>query len=225
MAGDSTAVPHRVAKTTASTGIENNYTLTGRTTCELLNSQYVQYVLHTTDEPITLDGAPPGSPPSHAIAFRTIDITACPTEIGAGAKLGIYSYWNPNACNTCPYITTSAPYYEQQFEWYNYYGQSGTDQSKNFAEIGNDAVASINLVTGATALTTGGLPYSAADYHTSFNYVIGDELYVIYSQIETAWETALTGPYGYFAYLNMLALTTDEPTHATCTAAQEGACA
>ena len=93
---------------------------------------YQPYVLHTTDEgfseTLTFNGQPV---PSHAIAFRTVDVAPGSVAPYGGGKLGIYSFWNYTtggaACPppignggvippTQPDLCAGA----QQFEFYNY---------------------------------------------------------------------------------------------------------
>jgi len=195
--GGDGVTPHRVAPGITTQG-----------TCQSSGSSNVQYVLHTMDEPITLDGSPPSSPPSHAIAFRTVDITECPN---AGAKLGIYSYWDPTACSTCPSTSTG----NQQFEFYNYYSYTG--HPANTGETANEGIAYIDS-SGVTHLSTTGSPFSAADYLASFSYAtVVDDLYAIPSQLQAAWQDAIAA---YFSYLIKLG----ETTRTRCGATQVTGC-
>jgi hypothetical protein len=165
-----TAVPRRVAPNILQQGTDSPSNL--------------QYVLHTTDEYSTA-----GTSPSHAIAFRTIDTE---TMLGSddyggfgGAKLGIYSFWGN--CSTCP--STAAGY--PQYEFYNYYNTTDPTHAANTGELGNEGVASVST-EGETTLTTGGLPYSAQNYSDSFNSVVYSELYEVYGQLQSAYQTAFS---------------------------------
>ena len=115
------------------------------------NGQTTQpYILHTYDEYFTASIPDPnGKPvqvPTHAIAFRTVDVTLI-TNSGTtdytypygGGKLGIYNWWNAmvscNASNPTQPVTPSltVPLYPQ-YEFYTY--------PTNYAETGNEAIAS-----------------------------------------------------------------------------------
>jgi hypothetical protein len=134
---------------------------------------YQPYILHTQDEyPQSIKQA------SHAIAFRTVDTTVTMSVGGTtyygGAKLGMYSYW---ICGGTTPNTADA----QQYEFYNY-------TAGNIGETGNSALNS------PTQLAT--LP---AQYLSAFNAIAPNELYIQYSQFESAAQTALST---YLAYIN-----------------------
>jgi hypothetical protein len=95
------------------------------------------YVLHTTDEgflPVTDPSDPTGKTlvPSHAIAFRTVDVAPGAVAPYGGGKLGMYSYWNysqtggvqcgPNFILPTQPDTCAVPPggLGPQFEFYNY---------------------------------------------------------------------------------------------------------
>jgi arylsulfatase A-like enzyme len=98
---------------------------------------YQPFVLHTTDEFSTA-----GSAPSHAVAFRTVDLTnpnndnAAPfagqTAYGGG-KLGIYSYWETCGAGSPPTMGLNN---NQQYEFYNY-SPNITGMDANPQEVGN----------------------------------------------------------------------------------------
>jgi len=102
------------------------------------------YILHTTDE----FGNIPAGVATHAIAFRTIDLTVVNTTVenpaNGGAKLGIYSQWpTPNPHNTSP--TQTKPLAGgQQFEFYDYTG------TMNFGETGNEYTTNAKVATYVT---------------------------------------------------------------------------
>ncbi len=93
------------------------------------------YVLHTTDEYSTAFynvGAGNVVVPSHAIAFRTVDLTVNRVNpdgfmVQGGGKLGMYSFWDlTNASSPTHPLGAN-----QQYEFYDY-------SSGNLGEIGND---------------------------------------------------------------------------------------
>ena len=142
---------------------------------------YQPYILHTTDEypTATIPGTTTAQP-SHAIAYRTVDTTVTTAAGGStfygGAKLGMYSYWPCGA-------TTPDPAKPQQFEFYNY-------TAGNFGEIGNSALTS---PTQLDALPT--------QYLSAYNSAAPTELYVQYSQVQSAAQTAKTTYFGFIKTL------------------------
>ena len=149
---------------------------------------YLPYVLHTCDEdliayiPNTTTQAP-----SHAIGFRTVDITVTPY---GGGKLGTYSYW-PSPCTTPfsqtqtkPLLTGTPATPAQEFEFYFYSPYDG-NLSPNPQETGNQAFTS-----------TGAWEPEAATYNNTNNFqsaTVQGELYTVPSQtyIQSAYTTAL----------------------------------
>jgi arylsulfatase A-like enzyme len=165
-----------------------------------VNGQTMQpYVLHTCDEdlsaiiPGTKNCPTPGTPaPSHAIAFRTVDISVNANQAPpyGGGKLGIYSYWPsparqgddpPNPAQTQPLLTGTPATPAQEFEFY-YYSPNGS-LSPNPQEVGNQAF-----------YNNGGTPAwetEASAYNSAFGAVVSAELYAIPSQsyIQNAYNT------------------------------------
>jgi len=136
------------------------------------NSGYLPYVLHTNDEfPGATEQDSSGlnvNQPSHALAFRTVDITVTsssgPAVAGnyGGGKLGVYVFWpSASSCGstpiTWPVVGNSAK--PLQFEFYDYTGG-------NLGEEGNDAFCS-----------PGEWNETAITYITNLNAIIQRELY------------------------------------------------
>ena len=98
------------------------------------------YILHTCDEnPTAFIPSTKTRAPSHAIAFRTVDVTVNANNQPpyGGGKLGVYSQWDLCAAEpTLPDL--KAP---QQFEFYNYspHPPGGTPLPVNTSETGNHA--------------------------------------------------------------------------------------
>ncbi len=140
---------------------------------------YQPYILHTSDEfpAAYIPGNQSVSQPSHVIGYRTVD-TSFSTTVGesvfyGGAKFGMYSYW---VCGgTTPDSTKPV-----QYEFYNY-------TAGNIGETGNSALVS------ATQLDV--LP---GQYLAAYNAIAPNELYVQYSQMQSAAQTAKTT---YVSYL------------------------
>ena len=136
------------------------------------NQSYQPYILHTTDELSSAFyniGAGNVSVPSHAIAFRTVDLTVTQTNpdgfnVQGGGKLGMYSYWNVHA--TPP--TQPDPTRNQQYEFYDY-------TAGNLGELDNDY---------------GSGPLGAA-YNSAFSAIAQGELYKVYAQFNSAYNAAL----------------------------------
>jgi hypothetical protein len=117
-------------------------------------NKYQPFVLHTTDEipsAALLQGGNAVYQPSHAVAFRTVDITdpnnnsapfAGQTSYGGG-KLGLYSFWDTchqNAAPIQPFNNAT-----NQYEFYNYSPNPSTGNlSANPQEIGNQYFDSNN---------------------------------------------------------------------------------
>jgi hypothetical protein len=170
--------------------------------------KYQPYVLHTTDEfeQATVGGLPQ---PSHAIAFRTVDLTGNLSGSYGGGKLGIYSYWQP--CSITPYAFDASGN-PSQAEFYNYSPQfSGQSLVPNPAEIGNQGVSSIDQTTGVTSLAP-----EAANYQTSFDAIAQTELFDPPSQpyIQDGFTLALDL---YLAYLAAITNQTGCDTQPVCT--------
>jgi arylsulfatase A-like enzyme len=126
------------------------------------------YILHTQDEMAAAKIPATNTPqPSHALAFRTVDVTTTPA---GGAKLGIYSYWQP--CTTCPYVGDT--HRQQQYEFYNY-------SAGNYAETGNQAFGVDDQLSP-----------DAQRYLNSFNAAVYNELYPIYPQVQAAYQAAFS---------------------------------
>ena len=173
------------------------------------NTTYPQpYVLHTTDEgflPVKYpsDGTTPV--PSHAIAFRTVDVAAGVPY--GGGKLGIYSFWNhilqdPDMIlPTHPDPNTSQGGGPQQFEFYNY--SAGQTLPANYGEMGNQVQISSGVLTGESLA-----------YQNSFNAIVNSELYslsmpspgIVPTYITTAQTNALNT---YVNYVNLAQGTAD----------------
>jgi uncharacterized sulfatase len=126
------------------------------------NQTHQPYILHTTDEFASANIATMNiNVPSHAIAFRTVDLTVNQVNpdgfnVNGGGKLGIYSYWpNPNSVNaTYPDLTQT-----QEFEFYDYTGG-------NLAEVGNEYITN---------------PTLASNFMAAYNAIAANELYIIKS--------------------------------------------
>jgi arylsulfatase A-like enzyme len=137
------------------------------------------YILHTSDEYSVGGGSP-----SHAIAFRTVDVTVNPAGPGTygGGKLGMYSFWT--SCATTPVENPTGGHYPQ-FEFYEY-GVTTAYPYGNYGEIGNQGPASV-AASGATVLQT-----AAQNYYNSYmNTTVQNELYGIPFQLQMANEAAL----------------------------------
>jgi hypothetical protein len=102
------------------------------------NWQYYQpFVLHSADDFAYAIDHSGNYTPSHALAFRTVDITDSNTQTApfsgqnayGGGKLGIYSYWD-----TCANETYPANNATNQYEFYNY---SDNAFARNPQEVGN----------------------------------------------------------------------------------------
>jgi hypothetical protein len=148
------------------------------------------YILHTTDE---FPGA--GGSPSHAIAFRTVDVTLTTPPAGTGTygggKLGIYSFWA--SCATTPVADPSSGFYPQ-YEFYDYTTISTAYPSGNYAETGNQGPSSVSAESGETTLST-----RAQGYYDSFTSTsVQDELYSVPCALESAYSAALSA---YLAYI------------------------
>ena len=133
------------------------------------------YILHTTDEfsnagyNITGTVVPV---PSHAIAFRTVDLTVTQKSpdgfnVQGGGKLGIYSYWPPT---NAAYPTQPELSLGQQFEFYDYTGG-------NLGEIGNQF---------------GSESTQSSAYLSAFNTIAASELYYVDPMFNSAYNTALS---------------------------------
>jgi arylsulfatase A-like enzyme len=145
------------------------------------------YILHTTDEFPSAGGAP-----SHAIGFRTVDVTVNPAGSGTygGGKLGIYSFWA--SCATTPVADPGSGSYPQ-YEFYDYTTIHTAYPSGNYAETGNQGPSSVSE-SGETTLGT-----KAAGYHSSFTSdTAQDELYSVPTALASAYEAALNA---YLAYI------------------------
>jgi hypothetical protein len=90
---------------------------------------YQPFIVHTADDFMTADlgnSSVHNYQPSHAIAFRTVDITdqnnnSAPfsgQNVCGGGKLGIYNYWDTCDQTTAPIYSTNNS--NSQFEFYNY---------------------------------------------------------------------------------------------------------
>ena len=105
---------------------------------------YQPFVLHTADDFPFAKNPTSGAPqPSHAIAFRTVDITnnVTYTPPYGGGKLGIYSYWytcNSNLTNA-PIVGLTGPSTQPQYEFYNYSQAPPGGLPPNPGETGNQA--------------------------------------------------------------------------------------
>ncbi len=120
--------------------------------------------------------------PSHAIGFRTVDLSVNPSPASdqnnpipfspassygpfGGGKLGMYSFWNTGGsisgspCGTGPVLGNAE--YPMQFEFYN-------DANGNFAELGNDAFDSPGVWDS-----------TAVDFICAYNAIMCGELYDI----------------------------------------------
>lgn len=158
---------------------------------------YQPYILHTTDE-YGLNN----NEPSHAIAFRTVDITTnynsssaypynCPPPYGGG-KLGIYSFWdlcNPQNSGSPP-TAANAPFLPstvmgpQQFEFYTY--SPAGSLTPNPGEIGNQAF--FKNSRGQREMTP-----QAQAYNNAFNSIAHNELYYpagLPAQVQQGIQTA-----------------------------------
>jgi arylsulfatase A-like enzyme len=136
------------------------------------------YILHTSDEYSGANGSP-----SHAIAFRTVDVTVNPAGSGTcgGGKLGIYSFWP--TCATTPVANPTTGTYPQ-FEFYSYSATTAYPYG-NYGEVGNQGPASV-AVSGATVLQT-----EAQSYYNSFlNTTVQLQLYGIPTQLQSAKKAA-----------------------------------
>jgi hypothetical protein len=151
--------------------------------------QYQPYVLHTCDEDLSASTPGTGAPaPSHAVAFRTVDISVnsgMQPPYGGG-KLGIYSYWpspcpegeSPESSQTKP-VTSDPPTNEQQFEFYFYSPYDG-NLSPNPAEIGNQAFSD-------------GAPTWESDAQNYYNCFIGTSVQNELNQVPS--QTYITSAY------------------------------
>ena len=132
------------------------------------------YILHTTDEFSSAEipnGSSDVSVPSHAIGFRTVDLTVTQlnpdgVNVQGGGKLGIYSYWRPlnSSHPTQPNLNPG-----QQFEFYDYTGG-------NLGEVGNQWATESAQATA---------------FQSAFNAAVPNELYYIDSRIATSYNAAL----------------------------------
>jgi arylsulfatase A-like enzyme len=107
--------------------------------------KFQPYILHTTDEfPTAIVSG--NYVQSHAVAFRTVDLSDRYTDadgfnVYGGGKLGIYSYWppvpgNPTLSNINAALTQPQSGNYHQFEFYDY-SMSAT-HNRNYPEVGNE---------------------------------------------------------------------------------------
>jgi arylsulfatase A-like enzyme len=150
--------------------------------------RYQPFVFHTTDEfPTANNGT--AYQPSHAIAFRTVDLTdpnnnsapfAGQTSYGGG-KLGIYSYWDTCHQNSAPVMGINSNAAPNQYEFYNYSPHPPAGNlAANPQELGNHYFDANN--------TSGGLSSQGQLYYEDWFNIgsnngvnIQNELYQLYS--------------------------------------------
>jgi hypothetical protein len=165
------------------------------------NDSYQPYVFHTMDEYVSASVGG-GAVPSHAIAFRTVDITqnytAGPTYPNnypppyGGGKLGVYSYWNVCAVATPPIQPESS---NQQYEFYNYSFSNSGGMLANPGETGNS-------YNGTS------LPQA---YLTNFNNFIVTELCAPIALRQSAINTAFCSYVSYLTTAGYLTCSSGEP--------------
>jgi hypothetical protein len=180
---------------------------------------YQPFILHTTDEYSTASIPYQGTPqPSHAIAFRTIDITqnyipgqtypnSYPPPYGGG-KLGMYSYWDVCALTTAPIVPDTSPGQTpvQQFEFYNYSNNPPGGLPTgwvwvNPAELGNQAFSQGQ--SGQTWTGEGQLYLDDFNDLTPVNgIVIQNELYAAPPILAAAMQTAFCNYVNYLAAID-----------------------
>jgi arylsulfatase A-like enzyme len=145
------------------------------------------FVLHTADDLSIANLGAGNAQPSHAIAFRTLDLTDPNTNPApfagqrsyGGGKLGIYSYWDTCDAGGAPIKglnTVDAP---NQYEFYNYslHPYVGNN-AVNPSELGNQYFDSSNTSGGLSAL---GQLYQNDFFNNSplGGINIGNELYML----------------------------------------------
>ena len=144
---------------------------------------YQPFVLSTADDyALAPLGMNSNYQPSHAIAFRTVDITD-PTFLAApfagklrygGGKLGLYQFWDTCGSGlTAPIYPTNTG--NSQYEFYNYSPHPAGSLSANPQEVGNQFFNSLGTKT-----LEAGLYYN--DYMntgTVYGINVQSELYVL----------------------------------------------
>lgn len=114
------------------------------------------FILHTTDEfPFAVIGNPLAPVQSHAVAFRTVDLTVARTNgdgatVSGGGKLGVYSFWPAPTWPGVSAQTRPAQGQPQQFEFYDYTGTG------NLGETGNEYTTNPNVTAFVNAYQQAG---------------------------------------------------------------------
>lgn len=152
------------------------------------------FIIHTADEyaAAIVSGS---AVPSHALCFRTVDLTVSSLNpdgvtVNGGGKLGIYSFWPnpsqpPTQAQTQPDTSRA-----QQYEFYDY------TLSQNYGETGNEYLTSSKVPTYVSAFGTASTP------GVGFSELYPPES-TFPAQLKTPYDLALA------AYLNSSPLTVD----------------